>query len=44
MIFQTTMVTMYDEIKIKKIMRDEDCTWDEASEKNKECKEVTDFF
>ncbi len=35
---------MYNEIKIRKIMNDEDCTWDEASKRNKECREVTDFF
>jgi len=35
---------MYDEIKIRKIMEDEGCTWDEASVKNSESMEVTDFF
>jgi len=35
---------MYNEIKIRKIMEDEDCTWEEASRKNDECMEVTDFF
>jgi hypothetical protein len=35
---------MYTELKIKKIMEEEGCTWEEASEKNSEAVEVTDFF
>jgi len=35
---------MNKELKIVKIMKDEKCDWEEAAKKQKERKELRDFF
>ena len=35
---------MFDELHILKIMKDDNCSWEEATEKKKEVSELTEFF
>ena len=35
---------MIKELKILNIMKDENCSWEEATDKNKERVELTEFF